>query len=136
MSSRPDVELALDVRSYERVIVLAPDDDKKYPENWIRPSNSTEMEFINEESVVIVDRVDVHWKTLERIGRDRARMVAFVPDGLEQEKSMRRMARALFPWAEVWDVHTSFGKLLVTSGVKGAIYDRDTMVDMRPVSVA
>ena len=134
MSSRPDIELALDVRSYEQIIVLSnPESVYDYPENWVRPQKGSDLSLIDPNSVVIVDRVEIARRTLALIGERCPRLVAFAPLGLEQEKSMRRMLTALYPWwSETWTLFTSFGKVLVTRDVMGRAYDRDELVDMRP----
>jgi hypothetical protein len=49
------------------------------------------------------------------------------PRNVEQEKSMRRMLSALYPWSELWTVSTSFGKLLVTKDAVGPTYDRSAV---------
>lgn len=137
MSSRPDLELALDVRSYESIVVLAsPDNQTAYPESWVRPTRG-DLGPIDDQAVVVIDRVDVQRRTLSLIGEARPRLLALVPQGVEQEKSMRRLLTSVFPWAEVWTIFTSFGKLLVTKDAHGRAYDRDDVVDMRaPTGVA
>ena len=136
MSSRPDLELALDVRSYERVVVIAgPESEYQYPESWIRPSRITDLE-VNEESVVVVDRVEIQRKTLAQIAEGRPRLVAFAIQNVDHEKQVRRMITALFPWNEVWTMFTSFGKLLVTKDATGAAYDRSMVPEIYPEAVA
>lgn len=131
MSSRPDIELALDVRSYERVIVIAGQDSThQYPESWEKPASVAAL-TVDEESVVVIDRVEIQRRTLAQIAEGRPRLVAFAVASVDHEKQVRRMITALFPWNEVWTVFTSFGKLLVTKDAVGKAYDRDTVVDMR-----
>jgi len=137
MSNRPDIELALDVRSYERIVVLSDTGSTyPYPEHWNRPTKGSDIGRVDGETIVVVDRVEVYRKTLASIGSKGPRLVAFAPANVDQEKSMRRTLRSVYPWAEVWELHTSFGKLLVTSGVRGEAYDRDFVIDQRPVAAA
>lgn len=132
-NSRPDIELALDVRSYERVVILAdPQSTFAYPEHWQRPPKGPDAVPVDSETVLVVDRVEIYRKTLAAVGARRPRLIAFAPADVEQEKSMRRTLRTVYPWAEVWEFHTSFGKLLVTKDAVGPAYDRDDVVDMRP----
>jgi hypothetical protein len=136
-SNRPDIELALDVRSYERVVVLSdPQSTFTYPEHWHRPMRGTDIGRIDAETVVIVDRVEVYRKTVSQVGAGHPRLIAFAPANVEQEKSMRRTLRSVYPWAELWEIHTSFGKILVTKDARGPEYDRDSVVDMRAPAAA
>lgn len=136
MSSRPDLELALDVRSYERVVVIAGQDSTyQYPETWVQPAKLSDLK-IDEESIVVIDRVEIQRKTLGQIAEGKPRLVAFAVASVDHEKQVRRMVTSLFPWNEVWTVFTSFGKLLVTKDVRGAAYDRYDVMDMRPEAVA
>jgi hypothetical protein len=129
MSSRPDLELALDVRSYEKVVVIAgPDSTYQYPESWVRPTKSADIQ-IDGESVIVVDRVELQRRTLIQIAEAGPRLVAFAVASVEHEKQIRRMVTSLFPWNEVWTLFTSFGKLLVTKDVTGPAYERDDVVD-------
>jgi len=126
-SNRPDIELALDVRSNERVAVLsAPDSDRahEYPDSWITIRSIEDIGEITHETVVVIDRVDVSARVLEEIGAIGPRLLALAPRGVEQEKTMRRMVSGLYPWSEVWTLSTSFGKLLVTKDAVGPVYDR------------
>jgi hypothetical protein len=130
MSSRPDIELALDIRSYEKIVVLTGQDSShQYPDEWIRPAKLSDLE-VNEESVVVVDRVELQRKTIAQIAEGKPRLVAFAVANVDHEKQVRRMVTSLFPWNEVWTVFTSFGKLLITKDVKGLAYDRDEIVDV------
>lgn len=147
MSSRPDIELALDVRSYERVIVIAGQDSTyQYPEHWVKPSKLSELDgmtlggnemyYIDPQyplamTVVVVDRVEITRRTLAQLASKHPRLIAFAVANVDHEKQVRRMITSLFPWNEVWTVYTSFGKLLVTKDAVGASYDRDSVVDMR-----
>lgn len=137
MSSRPDIELALDVRSHERVVVLASSDSEyEYPEHWIRPSRAAELEQIDEATVVIVDRAELQRRTLTTVAERRPRLLAVSPNGVEGEKAARRMLTSLFPWSEVWTIQTAFGRLLVTKDAVGPVYDREQLVDMRTSGAA
>lgn len=119
MSNRPDLEEALDLRSDETLVVLR------------EPPTSGDLMNIHEGSVVVFDRIDATKRTLGAIGVLRPRLVALVPNGVEQEKAMRRQITASYPWAEVWTISSSFGKLLVTKDVQGRPYDRDLIEDQR-----
>lgn len=147
MSSRPDIELALDVRSYEKIVVIASQDSEfEYPETWIKPSKLSDLDdqqiggsetlqpspdYPLAMSVVIVDRVEVQRKTLSKIAAGGPRLIAFAVANVEHEKQARRMVTSLFPWNEVWTLYTSFGKLLVTKDAVGKPYDRNDVIDMR-----
>ena len=132
MSSRPDIEEALNVRSYEQVVVLSnPESEYEYPEMWVRPKDASGLSAIDDCTVVVVDRVEVSVDTIAKIGEKRARILAFAPNGVEQEKTMRRALRAAYPWAEVWELYTTSGKVLFTKDAIGKSYDRDTLIDMR-----
>lgn len=131
MSNRPDIELALDVRSDEKVIVIAGQESEyQYPERWVKPARLSELE-IDETTVVIIDRVEVQRRTLAQIAEGRPRLVGFAVASVEHEKQVRRLVTSLFPWNEMWTVFTSFGKVLMTKDVRGASYDRNQVVDMR-----
>ena len=119
MSTRPEIELALDVRSYERIVVLSsPDSPHEYPESWVKPQKAGDLGQIDAETIVVVDRVEIQRPTLAAIGERGPRLIAFAPQGVDQEKSMRRMLTTLFPWAEVWTLFTAFGKVLVTKDAR------------------
>jgi hypothetical protein len=144
--------MALDVRSYEKVIVLAdPESTFQYPEEWVRPAKLSELDdqslggselfkidpkYPLAMTVVVVDRVEIQRKTLAQLAEKYPRLIAFAVANVEHEKQVRRMVTALFPWNEVWTVYTSFGKLLVTKDAVGVEYDRNTVVDMRPGATA
>ena len=138
MNSRPDIELSLDIRSYEHVVVIVnPDASHPYPEHWVEVHSRDDLNEIHSDCVVVVDRVDVSPNTLSRIAvKGRPRILALVPNGVEQEKLMRRTLATTYPWAEVWTVSSSFGKLLVAKDVVGAPYDRELIRDERPVGEA
>lgn len=134
-SNRPDIELALDVRSHERVLVIG-GGSLEYPGSWIRMQSKHCHDLVTEDSVVVIDRTDVSVRVLESIACRGPRLVALVPESIDQEKSMRRLLSAMYPWAEVWTLSSSFGKLLVSNGVNGRSYDRDLVRDDRPVAEA
>lgn len=135
-SNRPDIELALDVRSHEQVVVLVnPEAPQGYPDSWVEVQSREGLSAVVSDSVVVIDRIDVLPRTLAAIGEKHPRLIALAPRGVEQEKSMRRMLAAVYPWSEVWTLSSSFGKLLVTNA-GGEAYDRDLIRDERPVAVA
>ena len=136
-SNRPDIELALDVRSYECVVVLVnPEAPQGYPDSWIQVQSKEGLAAVVPDSVVVIDRIDVLPRTLAAIGANRPRLIAMAPRGVEQEKAMRRMLVAIHPWSEVWTLSSSFGKLLVTKDAVGEAYDRDLVRDERPIAEA
>ena len=131
-SNRPDIELALDVRSYEHVFVFVnPDAPHGYPDSWTEVGSREEVLSIAPTSVVIIDRIDASHRMLEAIGMQSPRLLALVPRNVEQEKLMRRVLSSVYPWSELWTLSTSFGKVLVTNGAAGAAYDRDLVRDER-----
>ncbi len=133
MTNRPDIELALDVRSNESVVVLFdPDFESQYPDEWIRVRSRHDIDSITPESVVIVDRLEVSRRVLASVAARAPRLIALVPHGVDQEKSMRRTLSGLYPWSEVWTISTAFGKALVTKDAVGPTYERDDVMDMRP----
>lgn len=135
MSTRPDIALTLDVRSYETVFLASAQEGVTYPESWVRIESRHDVGLVVPDSVVVIDRLDIQRRTLEAIAARSPRLIALLPSGVEQEKSMRRMVSAMFPWSEVWTVSTSIGKALVTPA-KGFIYERDDVIDARPVAEA
>lgn len=136
-SNRPDIELALDVRSYERVVVLInPDSPDCYPDSWTQVKSKEGFDSISNDSIVVIDRIDVFPRMLTTIGAKRPRLIAMVPRGVEQEKAMRRTLAAVYPWSETWTLSSSFGKLLVSKDAVGGEYDRDSIRDERPVAEA
>lgn len=119
MSNRPDLELALDVRSYERVVVISnPTSVYDYPDDWERPTSLSDAR-VDAESVVLVDRTEVSWKTFASLASGGPRLFAFAVDGVEHEKRVRRMITALFPFNEVWTIWTTLGKTLITKDARG-----------------
>lgn len=136
MSNRPDIELALDVRSDEKVIVIAGQESEyQYPEKWLKPARISDL-AVDEMSVVIIDRVEVQRRTLAQIAEGRPRLVAFAVASVDHEKQVRRLVTSLFPWNEVWTVFTSFGKVLVSKDLRGTAYDRSQVVFGSAVGVA
>lgn len=128
---RPQIELAMDVRSYERVVLLKdPTSEYEYPEHWVQARGLNDM-YIDAETVVVFDRTDVTQKQLVACALGEARMVAICPMDVPHEKQVRRMLSILYPWTHVHDASTSFGKVLMCSP-KGQPYDRDRITDDRP----
>lgn len=135
MSNRSDITLALDVRSYETVFLASGQEGVSYPEAWVRIESRHDVGLVVPDSVVVIDRLDIQRRTLASIAARSPRLMALIPHGVEQEKSMRRMLSAMFPWSEVWTVSTSIGKALVTAA-KGLAYERDEVIDARPMAEA
>jgi predicted regulator of amino acid metabolism with ACT domain len=131
VNNRPDITLALDVRSYETVFLASAQEGVSYPESWVRIESRQGVGLIVPDSVVVIDRVDIQRRTLATIAERSPRLIALLPQGVEQEKAMRRMVAAMFPWTEVWTVSTSIGKALIMAA-KGRAYDRGDVLDARP----
>lgn len=126
----PSIEHALDIRSYEQVTVIAdPESTYSYPEHWKRPASINEVS-LNGESAVIVDRMDLSRSSFVNILLLRPRIFAVVVDDLDHEKSVRRTLKALYPWSQLWETFTDFGKTLYMTG-GGDPYDRELIVDQR-----
>lgn len=120
--TRPEINLALDVRSYESVVVLSGRlEFADYPEGWLKPENLDEL-HVDSETVVIIDRAEIQPSTLELISTGGPRLVAFAVSSIEHEKQVRRMITTFFPWSEVWTIPTTFGKMLVSKDVRGPLY--------------
>ena len=129
--TRPTIELALDIRSWERVVLFTePTSDYEYPPGWQRPSGLYDA-HIDGETVVIFDRIDFTKKTLVSVVAKAARMIGICPIDVDHERFVRRVLTDLYPFTEVWTVSTAFGKVLMASPV-GAPYDRDKVIDERP----
>lgn len=132
---RPTIELALDIRSDESVVLYTdPSSTYEYPERWQKP-RSLHDTTIDPFTVVIFDRCDVTKKQLAHAALSEARMVAICPIDVDHEKYVRRMLAAMYPWTEVFTTSTAFGKVLMLSP-KGQPYDRDRITDTRPVTRA
>lgn len=133
--SRPDIHEALDVRSYERVVVATAtrnQDVNIYPEGWELIDGPQDIEHsVDEHTVVVIDKVGLANRTFVEFFRMKPRLLAVVVRDIPYEKSIRRTLSSLYPFAEVWTFSTDFGKLLVTSA-KGDPYDRDDVLDARP----
>lgn len=137
MSSKPEIELALGVRSDERIVVISSRGTAvTYPESWARPTNLEELRFsIDPTSVVIVDGVDVTRRTFNMIGELSPRILAVAPMNEDHARSVRRTITSLYPWAEFWNINSSLGKLIVTKDAVGRAYDREAVIDFRPIGV-
>lgn len=132
---RPTIELALDIRSDERVVLFTdPSSTYEYPERWIAPRTLHDVEF-DVFTVVVFDRCDVTKKQLATAAAAEVRMVAICPIDVDHEKYVRRMLAAMYPWTEVFTTSTAFGKVLMLSP-KGQPYDRLRITDDRPVTRA
>lgn len=121
---------AIDLRSDERVVVLAsPQSVFEYPSDWVRPG-PTDGIVVNEFTVVVIDRIDVGRSLMCELISACPRMLAIAVVDVDHEKQVRRSLTALYPWSEVWTFYTDFGKMLVTNA-RGEPYDRDHIVDQR-----
>lgn len=138
MSNRPDIELALDVRSYERVILISGRDSvRQYPEAWFRPTTLAQMlSLVGPESVVLVDSAEVTRRTYGAVGERCPRLLAVVTPTEEHARSIRRAVSSLYPWSELYGIVTCVGRIAVVQHLAGRPYDRDRVIDMRPGVVA
>lgn len=129
-SNRPDINLALNIRSWERVMVIANQDSAfQYPEDWIRPERLSDAD-VDAETVVIVDRMDISREAMGTLMKGKPRLFAVAVIDIPHEKHVRLMLTSLHPWCPVWTFSTDFGKLLVTTA-GGDPYDRDAVIDQR-----
>ena len=131
MSKRPDVRMALDLRSDETVMVIAdPERDSfRYEPEWQRPLTFEEV-YVDNKTVVIVDRMELSRESIASITAANPRLLAIAVMDPEHEKRTRKALRTLHPWSDVWDITTEFGRLIVTSAF-GPAYDRANVIDMR-----
>jgi hypothetical protein len=120
MSNRPEIELALDVRSYEKVVVVSNDTEAEYPTSWLRPQSIADAQ-VNGESVVVIDGVEVSRRSFAQLAAQSPRLFAFIvpPGDIDYEKYVRRMVNALFPVNEMWKIRTDLGTALVTKDCRG-----------------
>lgn len=131
--NRPDIELVLDVRSYERVVVISRRDlPRTYPASWDRPESLSDMlELVVPESVVVVDGAEVTRRTYASISQRGPRLLAVVVTGEEHARSIRKALVSVQPWCDLHAFNTSLGRLVVAHRFCGRAYDRDLVVDMR-----
>lgn len=131
--SKPELEVALDVRSWERVVVISNrDSHAAYPDEWVRPAGLDDLLLgLDQDSVLIIDGIDVSRRALSLIGERFPRIMGIMPLNEEHSRAMRRVLASLYPWAEFWSVVSARGRLLVVKGAVGRPYDRDLVVDMR-----
>lgn len=136
-SKRPPITEVLDIRSHETVYVICESSDISYPQGWIAVEQGSSMPKLDfdavgqPEAVVIIDRIDVLRRELIELLQHGPRILGAVVADVEQEKRFRRNLRTLYPWAEVWETHTDFGKVLMTCAF-GRPYDREQVIDARP----
>ncbi len=121
---RPDIHVALDVRSWERVVAFVRQDaTREPPEHWQLPKSIHEA-GVDEETVVIFDRVEVSKKTVIACVVRKARIIAFCPIDVPHERTIRRGLANLYPFSEVWTAYTTSGKVLMTCP-RGEPYDHE-----------
>ena len=133
---RTPIELALSVRSWERIVCLAdPAAPHRHPEHWSMPQ-SIRHSNIDPETVVIVDRIEISPKVLGTIIGRRPRLIAFALASIDHERNTRRFLRECYPWSEAWDFSTDFAKILVPFDIWGEPYDRRRIIDMRSETTA
>ena len=133
MSNRPEIELVLDVRSYERIVVIASREvEKAYPTNWHRPSTLSEMlGLLGTDSVVVVDGVDVSRRTYGLVSERAPRIVAVTVTSEEHARSVRKALLSVQPWCDLYSTNSSLGRLVFAHRFCGRPYERENMVDMR-----
>ena len=134
---RTPIELALSVRSYERIICLTDPaaDRDEYPEHWHLPRTMRESR-IDQASVVIVDKIQLSPRALGLVAARDPRLIAFAISDVDAYKAVRRLIKGCYPFADIWEFNDiDMAKLLVTNA-KGYPYDRDQIVDMRPTERA
>ena len=134
---RTPIELALSVRSYERIVCLAdPDHDRAdYPEHWHLPRTLRDS-GIDQNSVVVVDRIELSPKALGLVAGRHPRLIAFALSSVDHYKSTRRLIKLCYPFSDIWELNDiDMAKLLVTNA-RGLPYDRDRIQDMRPMETA
>lgn len=136
--SKPEPEVVLDVRSWERVVVISNRDSSAvYPDGWVRPPGLEELLLnLDPDSVVFVDGVDVSRRAFSFIGERAPRIMGIMPLNEEHARAIRRTVTSLYPWAEFWSAMSSRGRMLIVKGAIGRSYDRDLIVDMRTGVVA
>lgn len=128
---RPHIELTLDVRSDEKVVLFTDQSSTyDYPEHWLRPRGIHDAE-LDPMSVVIFDRMDVTRKHVVACAANEVRMIGICPIDVDHEKYVRRMITSLYPWTQVYEASTTFGKVLMLCP-RGAPYDRDRIDDSYP----
>lgn len=128
---KPNVELALDVRSDEKIVLFAdPSSEYEYPESWLRPRSMHDA-GLDPFTVVIFDRTDITKKQLMSCAASDVRMIGICPIDVDHEKYVRRMITSLYPWTQVYEASTTFGKVLMLCP-RGAPYDRDRIDDSYP----
>lgn len=133
--SRPDIELALDVRSYERVVLIAGrDSTTPHPSHWHRPSTLSEMlSLVPDSGIVVVDHgVVVTRRTYEGISIRGPRALCVGVTGDENARSMRKLLLSIQPWCDLHSFMTDMGRVVVAYRFTGRPYDRDAVIDMRP----
>ncbi len=133
---RTPIELALSLRSYERVVCLTDPSTPRdtYPEHWELPQ-TIRGSTIDVHCVVVVDRIDISGKALAAAASRNPRLIAFAVASVDHERATRRLLKSLYPFAETWDVSTDLAKLVLTDA-HGDPYDRDRIIDQRPVECA
>lgn len=132
---RPRVELAMDVRSDERVVLFTdPSSTYDYPEHWFQPQSMHDAD-LDPYVVVIFDRMEVSKKHIVSCAINEVRMIGICPIDVDHEKQIRRMLTSLYPWTQVYEASTAFGKVLMLSP-KGRPYDRNRITDDRPKASA
>jgi hypothetical protein len=131
LSSKTSLDVALDVRSYERVVVIS-DSGRSYNPDWVYLNGMQEcIEAITPDSVVIVDAMSLTYPIIETIGWMHPRLLAFRPTSDDHARSIKKLLTAMYPWHESWVISTDVGRFIVVKGIVGQGYDRDSVVDMR-----
>lgn len=115
MLDENSVDLCLDVRSYEQVIVL--DDqgssNRPYPDHWIR-SQDFDFSGVDNTAVVIIDRISLSRAQIEKLSHCAPRLAAFIPMDVDSERRIRSSLKQIFPWGDSWTVNSKIGKMIIT----------------------
>jgi len=136
-NGRTDISIVLDIRSYERVVLISKNQVRQYPESWVRPNSLSEMLLlVSADSVVIVDGTDVTRRAYGEISRRQPRIVALTARDETQARSARRLLSSVQPWCELYSVGSSLGRVVFATGFHGEAYDRERVVDTREAAEA
>lgn len=141
LSSKSPIEIALDIRSYERVVAITDCPDGERPSwcraEWLYPRSSMEaLTMITPESVVIVDGMSLTRRVVQTIGSAGPRLIAVRPVSEDHARSVRKILTSLYPWHESWTISTDSGRFIMAKGAVGHVYDRDAVLDMRTGATA
>lgn len=142
MNDTFEINSALDVRSYEKVMVFShPLDVPINPGGWIDSSSpSLNVSEIDAETVVVIMG---GWRgSLAHITQQSPRLIAFIPRDEHDVITFKREMLELYPWSESWTFNNvqlsrqQWGGVVVVKSSFGLPYDRSAVVDLRPIGMA